>query len=218
MRTAQAFDVIVDALKLWWQDWVNQVVVSLAAILLSLTVVLAPAAMFGIYQECMALTHKTRTGLLGFWQGFKSYFIQNLTWGLINLIVLLVMVTNTWFYYKSQFSFAPILTFLMIGLGAFWIVWQSFTLACFFLQEEKTLKLAWKNGLAIMLGQPGYALIIGLTILAVLVLSFSLYIPLFLGSLPLVALLGFRAVQATLPPIETEINPETQGKDNSAIL
>ena len=152
MRTAQAFDVIVDALKLWWQDWVNQVVVSLAAILLSLTVVLAPAAMFGIYQECKDLTHQTRTGLLGFWQGFRSYFRQNLTWGLVNLVIILVLVTNTWFYYKSQFSFAPILTFLMIGLGAFWIIWQSFTLACFYLQEEKTLKLAWKNGLAIMLG------------------------------------------------------------------
>lgn len=203
MRAAQAFDVIVDALKLWWQDWVNQVVVSLAAILLSLTVVLAPAAMFGIYQECKDLTHQTRTGLLGFWQGFKSYFRQNLTWGLVNLVIILVLVTNTWFYYKSQFSFAPILTFLMIGLGAFWIIWQSFTLACFYLQEEKTLKLAWKNGLAIMLAQPGYALIIGLTMLAILVLSFSVFIPLFLGSLPLLALLSFRAVQATLPPAES---------------
>lgn len=203
MRAAQAFDVIVDALKLWWRDWVNQVVVSLAAILLSLTIFLAPAAMFGIYQECKDLTHQTRTGLLGFWQGFKSYFRQNLTWGLVNLVIILVLVTNTWFYYKSQFSFAPILTFLMIGLGAFWIIWQSFTLACFYLQEEKTLKLAWKNGLAIMLGQPGYALIIGLTMLAILVLSFSVFIPLFLGSLPLLALLSFRAVQATLPPAES---------------
>lgn len=208
MRAAQAFDVIVDALKLWWQDWVNQVVVSLAAILLSLTVVLAPAAMFGIYQECKDLTHQTRTGLLGFWQGFKSYFRQNLTWGLVNLVIILVLVTNTWFYYKSQFSFAPILTFLMIGLGAFWIIWQSFTLACFYLQEEKTLKLAWKNGLAIILGQPGYALIIGLTMLAILVLSFSVFIPLFLGSLPLLALLAFRAVQATLPTAES--HAETQ--------
>ena len=203
MRAAQAFDVIVDALKLWWRDWVNQVVVSLAAILLSLTIFLAPAAMFGIYQECKDLTHQTRTGLLGFWQGFRSYFRQNLTWGLVNLVIILVLVTNTWFYYKSQFSFAPILTFLMIGLGAFWIIWQSFTLACFYLQEEKTLKLAWKNGLAIMLGQPGYALIIGLTMLAILVLSFSVFIPLFLGSLPLLALLSFRAVQATLPPAES---------------
>ncbi len=107
MRAAQAFDVIVDALKLWWQDWVNQVVVSLAAILLSLTIVLAPAAQFGIYKECKDLTHKTRTGLIGFWQGFKSYFRQNLTWGLVNLVVLVILVTNTWFYYKSQFALAP---------------------------------------------------------------------------------------------------------------
>ncbi len=155
MRAAQAFDVIVDALKLWWQDWVNQVVVSLAAILLSLTIVLAPAAQFGIYKECKDLTHKTRTGLIGFWQGFKSYFRQNLTWGTGQsrcpgdpgdeyLVLLQITVRIS----------PPILAFLMIGLGAFWIVWQCFSLACFYLQEEKTLKLAWKNGLAIMLLHP----------------------------------------------------------------
>ena len=208
MRAAQAFDVITDALKLWWKDWGNQIVVSLIAILASLTVILAPAALFGIFHECKDLTHNTRTGLLGFWEGFKAHFRQNLTWGVVNLLVWIVLATNTWFYYKSQFSFAPILTFLMIGLGAFWIIWQSFTLACFYLQEEKTLKLAWKNGLAIMLAQPGYALIIGLTMLAILVLSFSVFIPLFLGSLPLLALLAFRAVQATLPTAES--HAETQ--------
>lgn len=198
MRTAQAFDVIVDALKLWWKDWVNQVVVSLAAILVGLTIVLIPASIFGIYQESLDLTRGTRTGLIGFWNGFKSYFKQNLAWGAVNLLVLLVLTTNVWFYYNSQLELAPVLAIVMIIMGAFWISWQFFTLACLFLAEDKSLKLAWKNGLAIMLGQPGYALVLAITMLAVLLLSARYYIPLALGSLPLITILSLRAVQATL--------------------
>ena len=204
MRAAQAFDVITDALKLWWKDWGNQIVVSLIAILASLTVILAPAALFGIFHECKDLTHNTRTGLLGFWEGFKAHFRQNLTWGVVNLLVWIVLATNTWFYYKSELPLAPYLAILMLVTGAFWAVWQNISLACFFLQDEKKLRLAWKNGLAILFGNPAYALILSLTILALLVASVTLFIPIFLGSLPLIALISFRAVQATLPPSEVK--------------
>lgn len=198
MRPGQAFDVIVDAVKLWWNDWGNQVVVSLVAILASLTIVLLPAALFGIYQEALDLTHRQRSGLLGFWSGFKKYLTKSLGWGLINLIVLLVLGTNVWFYYNSQLVSAPILTVITIIMGVLWIIWQFFSLSCYFLQEEQTFKLAWKNGFVVILKQPLYALIISLVMLALLVLTFYLYIPLVLASIPLIAILGLRAVQATI--------------------
>jgi uncharacterized membrane protein YesL len=198
MRPGQAFDVIVDAVKLWWNDWGNQVVVSLVAILASLTIVLLPAALFGIYQEALDLTHRQRSGLLGFWSGFKKYLTKSLGWGLINLIVLLVLGTNVWFYYNSQLVSAPILTVITIIMGVLWIIWQFFSLSCYFLQEKQTFKLAWKNGFVVILKQPLYALIISLVMLALLVLTFYLYIPLVLASIPLIAILGLRAVQATI--------------------
>ena len=198
MRPAQAFDVIVDSLKLWWQDWGNQVVVSLVAILLSLTVVLFPAALFGIYQESLDLTHRERSGLLGFWRGFKQYLGKSLAWGGVNLVVIFILVTNVWFYYNSLLEVAPFLAVLTIIMASLWLIWQLFSLPCLFLQEDKTLKLAWKNGFAIIVQQPLYALIIALVMLALLTLSFFYYIPLVLGSIPLVAILGLRAVQATI--------------------
>lgn len=205
MRPAQAFDVIVDAVTLWWSDWGNQVVVSLVAILLSLTIILLPAAIFGIYQESLDLTHRNRSGLIGFWTGFKQYLLKSLAWGGINLVVILVLVTNVWFYYNSQLEAAPFLTVLTIVMGTLWIIWQFFSLACYFLQEEKTLKVAWRNGFATIVNQPLYALIISLVMLALMVLSFYVYIPLVLGSVPLIAILGLKAVQATIEP-EPEVS------------
>ena len=198
MKPAQAFDVIVDAVKLWWSDWGNQVVVSLVAILLSLTVVLFPAALFGIYQESLDLSHRDRTGLIGFWKGFKQYLPKSLGWGGINLIVVLVLVTNVWFYYNSLLESAPFLTIVTILMGILWLIWQFFSVSCFFLQEEKSLKVAWRNGFVTVLKQPLYALVISLVMLALLALSFTVYIPLVLGSIPLIAILGLKAVQATI--------------------
>lgn len=201
MKPAQAFDVIVESVKLWWSDWGNQVVVSLVAILLSLTVILFPAALFGIYQESLDLSHRERSGLIGFWKGFKQYLPKSLGWGGINLVVILILVTNVWFYYNSQLESAPFLTIVTIIMGVLWFIWQFFSVSCFFLQEDKTLKVAWRNGFVTILKQPLFALIISLVMLALLVLSFYFYIPLVLGSIPLIAILGLKAVQATIERI-----------------
>ena len=198
MRAAQAFDVIVDSVKLWWKDWVNQVLVSLAMILASLTIILLPAALFGVYQETLDLVHNTRTGIGGWWKGFKQYFLKSLLWGLVNLIVALVLLTNLWFYYYSQVNAAPILVIVTIIMLIFWMVWQFYSLACFFLQEQASLKLAWKNGFIVILKNPLYTLVISLTMLAISILSFYIYIPLILGSIPLLTILSLQAVKATI--------------------
>ncbi|MGV8049211.1 MAG: hypothetical protein AB2L21_02490 [Anaerolineaceae bacterium] len=203
------FKVIGAAIKLWWDDWSNQELVSLAAILLSLTIVLFPAATFGIYQESLDLTHGIRTGIAGFWQGFKKNFGKSLLWGLLNILVAAGIGFCIWFYTNSKFSFAPLLVIFLILLAVFWFLWQYFSVTCFFLQTEKSLKLAWKNGLALMLTQPVLCLVSGLLAAILTVLSFRYYIPLLIAIPTLLALLGLMTVQQTLLPEagKEEISP-----------
>ncbi len=198
MPLKAAFPVILDSIKIWWKDWANQVLVSLAAILLSLTVVLYPLAIFGIYEQSLDLSHGIPTGVLGFWKGFKGHWRKSLPWGLLNLLVIGIFGFNIWFYLNLDHPIALALMTLMFGLLFFWLVWQFFTVSCFFLQEEKTLKIAWKNGLAIFLLQPGYAVVIAIVMLVLVGLSITTFIPFFLGSVPLISMLGLRAVQATI--------------------
>ncbi len=198
MPLKAAFPVILDAIKVWWKDWANQVLVSLVAILLSLTVVLYPAALFGVYEQALDLSHGIRTGIMGFWQGFKGYWRKSLPWGLLNLLVLVILGFNVWFYLSIDHPVALVLIVLMIGLGFFWLIWQFYAVSCFFLQEEKKFKIAWKNSLAIILLQPGYASVIAIVMLILLGLSITTFIPFFLGSVPLIAILGLQAVQAII--------------------
>lgn len=198
MYVKAALPVILDGIKIWWKDWANQVLVALVAILLSLTIMLYPLAIFGIYEQALDLTHGIRTGIIGFWKGFKGYWRKSLPWGLLNLLVIAILGFNIWFYRNVDHPIALILMVLMVLLVLTWVIWQFYSVSCFFLQEEKSLKVAWKNGWAIILLQPGYAIVIAVVMLMLLGLSLITFIPLFLGSVPLIAILGLRAVQATI--------------------
>lgn len=198
MKIKQAFPVMWDALKMWWNDWANQVVVCLAAILLSLTVILYPAALFGVFHQALDLTHGVRTGIAGFWQGIKLNIKTSLLWGLVNTVVIALLGMNIWFYFNSDQVLAPFV-FVSGFMLLTWMVWQFYSVACLFLQEDKSLKLAFQNGIAVILNQPGYTLVIGLLAVALTLVSLRYFIPLVLGVESLLALLALRAVQATLP-------------------
>ena len=201
MKKLSFFDgvtTIWDTIKLWWYDWSNQLVVSLAAILLSLTVVLYPVALFGVYHQAVDLTHDLRTGLGGFWSGIKAHWKQALIWGLINTLGAAVFGFSMWFYGNSSFVVAPILVWTSFLTLAFWLSWQFLSVACFFLQEPQTLRLAWKNGLALMLSHPMYLLPISVFFLALTFVSVRYFIPMVLGGEALLALVSLRAVQKTI--------------------
>ena len=203
MRVKTAFPIILDGIKLWWADWANQVLVGLVGILLSLTGVLYPMASFGVYEQAVDLTHGIRTGIIGFWRGFKSHWRKSLPWGLLNLVVVALLGFNGWFYSSFNSMVGFVLMVLMGLLLVFWLVWQFYTISCYFLQEEKGLKVARRNGLAVILMQPGYAFLIGFVMLILLGLSVTTFIPLFLGSISLMCILGLRAVQATIKQDES---------------
>ena len=184
-----------ESLKLWWSDWANIVLVCLAWILLSLTVLAYPAATFGLYEVSKDLSHGTRTGLGGFWAGFKQHFKAASLWGLVNTVVLLLLGFNLWFYINSSLTLAPALVVVTGAALLLWLLWQFYSLAAFFLQEPQTLKLAWRNGWALLLGRPAFSLPIAAVATILFGLALRYFIPLALGLPTLCSLAGILAVQ-----------------------
>ena len=193
-----AFRLIANACKLWWQDWANQVLVSLLALLLSLTIVLAPASLMGIFQEMQDLSNGIRTGLIGFWQGFKRHFWRSLSFGLVNLLVLVVLAVNIWFYANIEAVWSPLLVVLLILLAFFWFMLQFFALGYLFEQDERSLRLAWHNSFLTILAAPFFTIVLSGFALIITVLSLGLILPLIIGTLPLVALLSLMGVRNRL--------------------
>ena len=192
----RGLQIIGKAFSLWWQDWSNQELVSLAFILLSLTVLGFAPALFGVFHQALDLTHGIRTSIAGWWEGVKMYLKDSLLWGLLNLTALAIFAFTLWFYANSSFGFAPYLVILISVLALGWFVWQFITLACYFLQAERSLKLAWKNGFAVLLSKPLLVLLPGLLAGSLVVLSVRFFIPLMIGSPALISLIALLCVQS----------------------
>lgn len=192
------FRLIGTTFKLWWSDWVNQVIVCLVAVIVSLTIILLPPSLMGIYQQAQDLSRGNRTGIIGWWNGFNKYLWISLLWGFASTLILLILSFNVWFYYHLKTSWGPVLVVFFIIAIVIWIIFQFYSLGYFFEQKDKTIKLAWKNGLLTILAAPAYTLIIGFATVIMVVVSLGTFIPLLIGSPSLLALLSVLAVRNRL--------------------
>jgi uncharacterized membrane protein YesL len=201
-----AIKMIGRAFSLWWGDWVNQVMVSLVAVICSVTIVLAPAALLGIFQEADDLVKGTRTGIAGWWKGFKSNFARSLLWGFVSLFVFAILGANIWFYYTLDTSWSPLLVGVFSILVLAWYQVQFYALGYLFNQNEKNLRLAWKNSFLTILGAPFFNFVIGLFVLLMSILSLGLILPLMVGTPALLSILSILAVRDRLE-VYGKLNP-----------
>ena len=193
-----AFSIIGKAFSLWWEDWVNQVLVSLAASLLGLTIILAPAALMGLLQETQDLSNDLRTGIVGFWKGFKKYFWSSLLWGFVTLFIFFIIIINIWFYFSIQAIWTPLVVVLFIFLFFLWYVIQFFAMGYFFEQEDKSLWLAWKNSALTLLAAPFFTFIIAIFVILLSAISFGLILPMMVGMPALLSLLSILSIRDRL--------------------
>lgn len=174
------------------------VTVSLLAILLTLTVVLAPIAYFGLLQVTTDLSHGVRTGLAGFWTAFRRHWKPALVWGLVSLGLLGPLGFGFWYFAINLATFS-LAGLILCGAGILIIFTLSqLTAACFFLQEPQTLSLALKNAWASLLLHPTYLIACGLIAFALSLAAVRYYLPLFFGVEALLALFSILQIQRTL--------------------
>ncbi len=186
--------VIAQALVDWWDDWIGQVIVTLAWIFCCVTVVLGPPATLGLYYVTNRLAHGESLGLGGLVEGGRRYFVKSWQWALLNTAALLVLAVDLMFYAQLQAAWAGFLQGTFIVLSLLWLLVQFYTLPFLVEQEHKSLKLALRNGLFVALAAPGYTLVV--VGIATLLLTFSalLIFPFFMGLPSLLAAIGNRAV------------------------
>jgi uncharacterized membrane protein YesL len=187
--------VVGQALRDWWDDWLNMAVISLIWLLCWVTVVLGPSATFGVYYVTNQLAHGRSLGPRGLLEGGRRYFFKSWLWMLLNLVAAVVVVANVWFYGQFDADWAVIVRVVPPFLGLAWLVVQFYALPYLMEQEKKSLRLALRNGLFTFLAAPGYTAVVAGLAALIAALSAILVAPLFLGSACLIAALGNRAVR-----------------------
>ena len=194
-----AFRAISDSFKLWWDDWANQVVVSLMAVLLSLTIVLIPASLMGLYYETNQLINGTKSGFIGFWNGFKSQFLKSLIWGVVSFAGIFFTVINLWFYISVNETWSYLLAGFILILSSIFFLMQYYSLGFFIMSSDNSLIGAWKKSLAFITAHPLHSIVIGIVALFLSILTIALVLPLLLGLMPLMSLISLSSIRSIQP-------------------
>lgn len=200
------FRTVSKSFKLWWDDWANQVLVSLLAVLLSLTIILLPASLMGIFYETNQLINGTKTGFVGFWIGFKSHFLKSLAWGVVCFAGIFFTVINLWFYINIKASWAYLLVGFTIILGSIFFLVQFYTPGFFTMNDDKSLIGAWKRSFAFIFSYPVHVIVIGFVALLLSIFTIVLILPLLIGFPPLVSLISLISIRSMQSQVSQTTN------------
>ncbi len=178
----------------WWDSWLDMVLVTALWFIAQVTVVLGPPATFGYYYAVHSMLNGQAIGVPGLIEGARKYFGKAWLWGLVNLLAVFTITFSAWFYLHQAATWSFYAFALVVLVGYLWICTQFYALPYFMELENKDLYTAMKNGLFTTLAAPFFTPILIIISLLVVVLSFVLILPLFLGLPALVPIMGFRSM------------------------
>ncbi len=195
----------------WYDSWLDMTIIGIIWLAAQATVILGPAATFGVYYIVNHMVHNGESlGVKGVWEGAKKYFLKSLAWGAISWVVGVIVVVNFSFYNSIETNIGIFARILVIGLALVWLMAQFYTVPFFMAQEKENVLLALRNGFYMSMASLPYT--VGLMIFVVLVIAFSsaLVIPAFLGFTMLIPVLATRALYDRLEVYglrEKEVDP-----------
>lgn len=198
-----------------WNQLALLLIINALWLLGTLTIVLAPPALFGMFYAANEAAHKRGVEVRDFFQGARLYFGKSWLWGVLNLGVAVLFWGNFTLYPRFAGQFTTPLLIVTSVLLVVWLSVQFYTIPYLLELEKPTVRLALRNGLFTALASPL------LTLLLMLVVSvigfFCLVQPVFavFGLGAFVALLANHAVLERLEtfgirtpkPVETPDDP-----------
>ncbi|MCI0710861.1 MAG: DUF624 domain-containing protein [Chloroflexi bacterium] len=190
-----AFEVIRRTAADCWNSFVGLAVTNALWLAASLTIILLPPATAGLYSTTNSLVRGKGQRLDTFLDGAREYWWLSIQWALVNIVVLVVLFVNVYFYGQiAAGALANTLLFFVSALGLLWVTMQFYIWPVLMVQEQKKMRIAMKNALFLSLASPLYNLVLLLVGGIVVSLSIMMLLPLAVFTFSFLAMLGNHAV------------------------
>ena len=176
--------------------------VALGIVLLLISMIPGPPATAALYYVTSLMAREKRIEFNYFWQGLKTYYWRSWIVAGVLLVIGVILVVDVVFYLRSSNTFFAIIGFIGIWALALWLAIQIYLFPLMIHQEDKRLRLIFKNGSLLTLAYPFFALGILIGIVLVTALSGLLIILLPTLWMPLVTLINNRALVSSLGEVE----------------
>ncbi|MHB0875545.1 MAG: DUF624 domain-containing protein [Anaerolineae bacterium] len=197
-----AFRTIGRSFRDWWDEMFLMVGINLVWALLALPVVTLFPATMGAMNVAYDKVRGRRVEFDLFWKGFRRYFGKSWALGAINTIVTILIIVNIVFYLQQP-SWLFYLTIIWIYALLIWMGVIIYVFPLAIEQDDKSVKLIYRNAALLALGRPVFTLVIAIVQLLLLAASIILSPLLLLVYIPLSSLISNHALLISLEEVET---------------
>jgi uncharacterized membrane protein YesL len=191
-------DVITTAFRIWWREWVVLLVLNIVWFLLQIPLITAAPATATVY----AMAQRSHDGEYwtprDAWTAFRQLFWPAWKWGLLNLFVWLVGITNLLSYWSTTGTLWFLLRLAWIGGLSLWLVLNFYYWPFWLVQEDRSVRATYTNCFKFLLFHPAPALLLVLVALVMVLLSIVTTLPFTLALMCWLALMGVVAVQRSV--------------------
>ncbi|MBL7064920.1 MAG: DUF624 domain-containing protein [Anaerolineae bacterium] len=204
------FRIFWEALKDFWDALFLLALMNVVTALLAILVVTFPPALAGLWSTANRVVQGKAVGWSDYLEGFRRYFWK--AWGLalLNVLVVIIVITNVRFYTSGNAPF-EISSTLSLWIRAFWaaaaflwLILQMYPLALLLEQEDQRLRVVLRNAAVLFVANPGFSLVLALLLLVVAVISVLFPVLWFFVTPALFAVVCNKAVHHLLEPYRPE--------------
>lgn len=178
---SRSFVVFWKTIKSVYEDLFNFVWLSILWWVGTITVVLAPAVHMGLNHVAYRVSTYKRIDNDFFFFGARQYKKESYLVYLLNCLASVVLLVCIWFYLNVTLIWVNLVAIPLLWIAVFFLLLTQFLFPLLWEQEERSLQLAYKNAMILVLRYPFFCILVFVLKVTVLVLfSIPAFIPLFL--------------------------------------
>lgn len=180
-------------------------------------VTIVPATAALLYSTNL-LAHGKPADLRTFFEGFRQYFWRSWPWGILNILVVTVLLSNFIFYGQYDEAWSVWARAIVVTLAFLWLAVQVYTFPLMIEQEKPHLRTALRNSLVVLLSRPVYSIGIALVIVAIAAVSTLVILPLWIFiSASTCAYLANRATVSSIARFARKTDPSQPSGESDRI-
>lgn len=173
--------------------WAN-----VAAVVLSLPVITAPAAWAGLVRMSHLAYRDRSADLNDFWDAFKENLWRGIVMGLLNIVIITVNVSNLWVYREQSGLEYDLMRLVWLLALVLWFSVQFYLWPLYFEMEQPTLHGALRNAALMTLMNPLFTFVLWLVVVLIVIISTVMVVAWLLLTLSMLASISNSAVNNRL--------------------
>ncbi len=188
-----------DQLTDFYLSLIPMVTINVLWFIASLPIITLIPATGALFYSTNQLAHGKSADWRTFVEGFRVCFVRSWLWGVMNVVVIILLVSNFAYYSQLQASWTPWAQALVITFSFLWLALQVHTFPLLLEQEKPSLPPAMRNSLIALLRRPFHAFGAAILITVLALASSLLLIPAWVTITA--ALCGYIANRTTIATI-----------------